>query len=519
MRQNLPISEHEVLFPEHYNLLSTTNLNGVITYASPHFCEVSGFSREELVGQPHNIVRHPDMPEAAFANLWEQVKQGKSWHGLVKNRCKNGDFYWVDAFVSPIFENGKIVEYQSVRLKPSRAHVKNAQSTYAKLSVGKRRLLAAYSISLFARLTIALLVSAVVSLACAYWVNAYLALGCFMLLSIMASFILTRPLTEITRLAHSRNNHPLITYSYQNRSDDMGVILQAYKMDKAELNAVVGRILDSSIRITDSARSSRENGLKSVEQLDNQNDGTRSIRSAIEQMHQANDETAVNMQMAAESAQQAYRMTEQLAQGAMQSSQAIFNLAEQLQQAVAQVSGLNERGQEIQGVSESIGAITDQINLLALNAAIEAARAGEHGRGFSVVADQVRALALTTQQSTVQIQQVTQEILEQNGRVAKAIEQTRQLALSCQQQVEKAFEQSQNTSQFVEAVSERNQRIAVALEQQTQISHEVTEHIRHIHELSLRCSELAKGNVSYSDSLVSEMNEQTRLASQLRRLA
>ncbi|CAG9295491.1 methyl-accepting chemotaxis protein [Celerinatantimonas diazotrophica] len=520
MRQNLSVSEHEVLFPDHYNLLSTTDLNGVITYASPHFCKVAGFSRDELIGQPHNIVRHPDMPEAAFANLWQQVKQGKSWHGLVKNRCKNGDYYWVDAFVSPIIENGKIIEYQSVRLKPSREHVENAERAYARFKAGKGRLLAAHaSVSLFHRLTIALIVSAVVSFACDYWVNSYLALGCFMLLSIIASFILTRPLTQITQRAHVRHNHPLITYSYQNRSDDIGIILQAQKMDKAELNAVLGRILDSSIRITHSATESRENGLQSVAQLEHQNEQTRAVRVAVEQMNQANNETAENMQVAAGSTQQAYSMTEQLARGTTQSSQVILKLAEQLQQAVSQVSGLSDRGQEIQGVSESIGAITDQVNLLALNAAIEAAWAGEHGRGFSVVADQVRSLALTTQNSTGQIQEVTQEILEQTRRVAATIDQTRQSALSCQQQIEQAFEQSQNTLQFVDTVSERSQQIAVVLEQQAQISHEVVERIRHIHELSLRCSDLVKSNVTYSNSLVLEMNEQTRLANQLRQLA
>ncbi|MFM2479075.1 methyl-accepting chemotaxis protein [Celerinatantimonas sp. MCCC 1A17872] len=520
MRQNLPVSEHEVLFPEHYNLLSTTDLNGVITYASPHFCEVAGFSSEELVGQAHNIVRHPDMPQAAFANLWQQVQQGKPWHGLVKNRCKNGDYYWVDAFVSPIIENGKIIEYQSVRIKPSREHVKNAERIYALLNKGKGGSLAARSsLSLFSRLAGALVASAIISFACDYWIDSYAAIGCFMLLGLIASFVLTRPLAKIAHRAQLRNNHPLITYCYQHRNDDIGVILQAQKMDGAELNAVIGRILDSSIQIANSVSTSRENGQQSVAQLDNQNDGTRAISTAVEQMHQATDETAENMQMAAESAQQAYDMTEQLAQGATQSSQAISQLAGQLEQAVSQVSGLNERGQQIQGVSESISAITDEINLLALNAAIEAARAGEHGRGFSVVADQVRSLAQTTRQSTAQIQQVTKEILEQTHRVVDTIDQTRESALRCQQQVEQAFEQSQNTLRFVETVTERSQRIAVALEEQTQVSHEVTDNIRNIHELSLRCSELVKANVSHTDSLLSAMSDQTRLASQLRRLA
>jgi aerotaxis receptor len=103
-------------------------LQGNINYANPYFIEVSGFTEEELIGAPQNIVRHPDMPVEAFADLWSTIKSGMPWTGLVKNRCKNGDFYWVLANVTPVIENGKPVGYLSVRTKPSREQVRAADA-------------------------------------------------------------------------------------------------------------------------------------------------------------------------------------------------------------------------------------------------------------------------------------------------------------------------------------------------------------------------------------------------------
>lgn len=103
------------LFAQEERLISTTDLDSYITYANPEFIDISGFTKDELLGSPHNLVRHPDMPKDAFKSLWGTIQSGKAWMGMVKNRCKNGDFYWVDAFVTPVMENGKVKGYQSVR--------------------------------------------------------------------------------------------------------------------------------------------------------------------------------------------------------------------------------------------------------------------------------------------------------------------------------------------------------------------------------------------------------------------
>ncbi len=133
MRMNLPVTEHERTFPGDQRLISTTDLGSRITYCNDAFVAISGFTYDELVGQPHNLVRHPDMPPAVFGHMWETIKQGKPWMGIVKNRAKNGDYYWVSAYVTAIYEQGRISGYESVRSVPraSRSAVRGTVCAFA----------------------------------------------------------------------------------------------------------------------------------------------------------------------------------------------------------------------------------------------------------------------------------------------------------------------------------------------------------------------------------------------------
>ena len=130
MKINLPITERERLFPADKTLVSKTDTKGIITFANHDFVEVSGFSEDELIGTNHNIIRHPDMPPIAFKVMWKTLKQGLPWHGVVKNRCKSGDYYWVDAKVVPVKKSGQIIGYMSVRTCPSRQDVAAADAAY-----------------------------------------------------------------------------------------------------------------------------------------------------------------------------------------------------------------------------------------------------------------------------------------------------------------------------------------------------------------------------------------------------
>ncbi|WP_447045188.1 methyl-accepting chemotaxis protein [Vreelandella sp. H-I2] len=139
MRNNQPVSQREIELKEDDFLVSRTDTKGHITYANPAFVNISGFEHAELMGAPHNLIRHPDMPPAAFANLWQTVQTGETWRGLVKNRCKNGDHYWVDASVTPIIEDEQVVGYTSVRVQAARDAIERAERAYAEIREGRNK--------------------------------------------------------------------------------------------------------------------------------------------------------------------------------------------------------------------------------------------------------------------------------------------------------------------------------------------------------------------------------------------
>lgn len=136
MKINNPVTDKQRIMVEGTILATKTDLKGVITYVNQDFINISGYSEQELLGSSHNIVRHPDMPVGAFQSLWDTVKQGLPWEGIVKNRCKNGDYYWVHANVIPITENSDIVGYMSVRTIPSQQQIDKADALYRAIKAG-----------------------------------------------------------------------------------------------------------------------------------------------------------------------------------------------------------------------------------------------------------------------------------------------------------------------------------------------------------------------------------------------
>ncbi len=140
MKINMPVTQNEHHYPKGKVLVSRTDLKGIITYANDAFVELSGYGREDLMGKNHNVVRHPDMPPEAFADLWVTVKDGHPWHGVVKNRCKNGDHYWVDALVVPIYNQGRLDGYMSVRKEPARQQVDAVESLYRNIREKRAKL-------------------------------------------------------------------------------------------------------------------------------------------------------------------------------------------------------------------------------------------------------------------------------------------------------------------------------------------------------------------------------------------
>ncbi|QQR80338.1 MAG: PAS domain-containing protein [Deltaproteobacteria bacterium] len=250
MKKNLPVTQMEVDYPETTNLLSTTDIRGLVTYCNEDFIKLSGFTMEELQGKSHNIVRHPDVPTAAFKDLWMHLHSKRPWMGIVKNRCKNGNHYWVDAFVTPITQNGKIVECQSVCSKPSRELVERADKTYRRINEGKWIGASWPTIPLIAKSVFANAVCAlpgIISIALGKPSETILwssVVGLTAGLGLTAFFI--APFRKLVKQSQTIVSNKLMQYIYTGRTDDIGQVQVAMKLLTSEMRAMVGRMQDMS---------------------------------------------------------------------------------------------------------------------------------------------------------------------------------------------------------------------------------------------------------------------------------
>lgn len=410
MRKNLPISDVEFVMQDGRPIVSKTDLKGRITYANPYFIEVSGYSEEELLGQPHNVVRHPDMPESAFEDLWKTLKKGELWSALVKNRRKNGDFYWVLANATPISENGRVVGYMSVRTKPTREQIAAAEAAYAELAKGQssrlavveghvvkkgihatlRKLLlpslkrrSALSCAGQAGLVITAIATLFFSPSNGVPALAMLALLGSILLSLQLWMFIHRsiatPLAEATSHAQALAAGDLLHEVPVTMSGDIGRLQQALHQMNVNLLATIGDIR-ANVSLISTATGEIAAGNMDLSSR------TETQASSLEQTASSMEEFAATISHNASNAQDANTLAAHTSSIAKQAGQVVCDVG----RTMDEISDSARRVAEIIGV---IDGIAFQTNILALNAAVEAARAGEAGRGFAVVAAEVRGLA------------------------------------------------------------------------------------------------------------------------------
>ncbi len=518
MRVNQPVTQREVTYPPEYNLLSITKPSSHITYASQDFCEVAGYTLDELVGQPHNIVRHPDMPPAAFENMWGYLKQGNSWMGLVKNRCKNGDHYWVDAFASPIKENGKTVEYQSVRLAPNREHVKNAEKIYAQLNQGNTPLqLKLPRTRLWQRMASVMLLIAIAASAIASF-SPTTAIWVFFALSTATAYAQTRRLEELSAQARKVFDNPLMELVYNKRVDDISEIQLAFKMRQSEINSIVGRIQDSNQQISKAASSSAKNCETTAENLVGQTSETEQVAAAINEMHSTANEIAQNAQSASDVTEQASTAANEGRASVTQTIDSISELSKQLGVASEVIQQLVEHGRTIGEVLVIIQGVAEQTNLLALNAAIEAARAGEQGRGFAVVADEVRQLAQRSHESTEEIQNIIKLIQASTEKAVQAMNEGNQLSDICVDCANTSGDKLDALLHQVTDISDRNNQIATAIEEMARVTDEMNSSVQSISDVCAATNVLASDTKDECEGLVENLDSQGKLVTQFRKL-
>jgi aerotaxis receptor len=242
------ITGKEILISQDDEIVSSSNLRGDIVFCNDTFERISGYTHDELINQPHSILRHPDMPKQAFGMLWSALKAGNPWMGIVKNRCKNGDHYWVNAYITPLKENGNIHGYESVRIKPNKEIVERAEKVYQRLNNGLAPIPTSEKLWCdYGSFFIIGLFSWICMLVALYFLQSN-SLGSSIqsaILSCIFSFAVyfyeQKKLQQAIVEAKKIIDDPFAAYIYTGRSDAMGEIELAQIAIKARLGTALGR--------------------------------------------------------------------------------------------------------------------------------------------------------------------------------------------------------------------------------------------------------------------------------------
>ncbi len=458
MRQTGPVTQQEYFFPPGATLVSVTDDKGRITYCNQAFIEVSGYTREELLGQPHNLVRHPDMPAEAFRDLWATIAAGRPWSGLVKNRRKNGDHYWVMANATPVRSGNRTVGYMSVRTQPSREQVQEAEALYSEMRHGSRLGLDAGQavrrdpLGRLLNLGQAWLrcqgLSTLAGLLGSLGVGTLVSAGAPLQTWLPAAAVAALGLAWVIRRSQ--------------RACIQQVTQQALSLAAGDLCAPPGQMVDGDWKDLQGALNQLGVNIRTVV-LDCRTEIER-LREAVAEIATGNQDLSSRTESQASSLQQTAATMEQITGNVAQSASSALQGAKLAQDTAsvaartdACVQDVGRAMSQIQHSSRRIGEVIHviegvafQTNILALNAAVEAARAGDSGRGFAVVASEVRSLAHRSAEAAKEVRRLIGEATE---RVDEGSQQTE----TAQQRMREALDAVGQVSQALQAISESSQ--------------------------------------------------------------
>ena len=482
MQKNTPVSQREFDFPASATLLSTTDTQGRIVYANEAFVAASGYERDEIIGQPHNLVRHPDMPSEAFADMWATLHDGKSWTALVKNRRKDGDHYWARTNATPVVRNGQITGYMSVRTQPSRAEITEAEAVYKRFRAGQAGSLtfrqglivrggvwgwtsALQTVSIRWRIRLAWILASGSAMALAAIVGLAgtplaIFIGGAVLVAVVMSMLMNSqiaaPLELVRRQALAVAAGQPGENVQINRLDEIGTILRAVNQSGLNLRSLVDDV------------SGQIDGMRSASSDIAQ--GNKDLSARTEQAASNLQQTAASMEQMTSTVKSNAETSEQAAGLAGAASAAATQGGEIVGRVVGTMRAITDSSKKIADIISVIDGIAFQTNILALNAAVEAARAGEQGRGFAVVAGEVRSLAQRSAEAAKEIKTLIGDSVEKVETGAKLVDHAGQAMSGIVEQVRRVTDLISEISASTREQSGGIDQVNVAVAQLDQVT-------------------------------------------------
>ena len=508
--------DERVCFSETNSLISTTTPESHITYCNEDFYQVSGYNQEELLGQPHNIIRHQDMPKPAFAQLWDYVQSGNNWMGLVKNKCKGQGYYWVSAFVTPIHNpDGSVHEYQSVRTQPSEEQIERGKLLYQSMREGKAKvqrfswLKVSYALLGLQALFVVMLAFGLVALP-----TLSALLGLTLIGQIVCALAFHLRLSHLHTVVKADYHNPIMEKPYTGYCDDLSPIEIAMQMKRAELRAVTARASETASDMLNSAKQEWSNRQSIDQELGEQEKATDAMAVSAEEMLGSIDEVANQAKQSAEFALSAQNQAQRGAIQVEAAAQTVHQLSQHLNGSKVALTQLYNDVDGIEAILLMIQGIAEQTNLLALNAAIEAARAGQQGRGFAVVADEVRALSGKTSASVEEIRariDTLQKTVNQTGQLMEEGLHASKACVDQSQQSKASFEAIVNDLVSINAQSTRTSQV---IEEQVAVTQGINRHVVCVKQGINETRKLSSKSVERSEALALNLTSLKRLVDQ-----